>query len=379
MQITGASSAEHGVYANGPFDPLGKNNRGWYWYAEDIKVPTLWQAVSAKGGVTASVSWPVTVGATGITYNIPEYGPQSADLIKLISALSRPEGFLAELQRHLGPYIKDDSEKGDEVRVKYAVEILKRYKPQFMTVHLLAVDHASHAEGPFSKEANAALERVDGLISELEAAASATDKESVIAVVSDHGFSSIDRVLNLPTAFVNAGLLELSPAIPNAPRVVISWKAGISNGGGSAGIILKDPRDLKTREQVGALLRQLKADPGNGIARVLEGDELTRLGAWPNASYVVDMQSNYAIGSSLVGPLVESVHGGQHGFLATDPDMRAVFLIKGAPIAKGRRLGVIDMRQIAPTIAAILGVSLPSAVQQALDVTVHASPLPTSR
>jgi len=47
--ITGVSPARHGIYANTTFDPLRKNNGGWYWYAEDIKVPTLWDAAREAG------------------------------------------------------------------------------------------------------------------------------------------------------------------------------------------------------------------------------------------------------------------------------------------------------------------------------------------
>src|SRR5262245_49691525 len=42
--VTGVSPASHGIFANTPFDPFGKNQGGWYWYAEDIRVPTLWDA-----------------------------------------------------------------------------------------------------------------------------------------------------------------------------------------------------------------------------------------------------------------------------------------------------------------------------------------------
>jgi hypothetical protein len=40
----------------------------------------------------------------------------------------------------------------------------------------------------------------------------------------------------------------------------------------------------------------------------------------------------------------------------------------GPGIARGKQLGVIDMRQIAPTLAAILGVPLPAATQPKLAV-----------
>jgi len=41
--------------------------------------------------------------------------------------------------------------------------------------------------------------------------------------------------------------------------------------------------------------------------------------------------------------------------------MNSSFFIAGPGIAAGRDLGQIDMRDIAPTLAALLGVTLPSA------------------
>ena len=37
--LTGVSPAKHGIVTNTPFDPCSKNMGGWYWYAEDVKVP----------------------------------------------------------------------------------------------------------------------------------------------------------------------------------------------------------------------------------------------------------------------------------------------------------------------------------------------------
>jgi len=70
--LTGTSPAAHGILANNTFDPLGKNFGGWYWYAEDIKVPTLWDAATDAGLITANVHWPVSVSAR-ITWNLPQY------------------------------------------------------------------------------------------------------------------------------------------------------------------------------------------------------------------------------------------------------------------------------------------------------------------
>src|SRR6185436_11050080 len=69
--LTGVAPAKHGIYYNTTFDPFEKNMGGWYWYAEDIKAPTLWDATAKAGYVTASVDWPANVSAK-VTYNIAQ-------------------------------------------------------------------------------------------------------------------------------------------------------------------------------------------------------------------------------------------------------------------------------------------------------------------
>src|SRR5580658_3399177 len=96
--MTGVWPAKHGVFANTTFDPLGTNQSGWFWYAEDIRVPTVWEAAAKAGYVVGSVSWPVTVGARGISWLIPEYWRASTDEdIKLMRAISTP-GMMKEFE-----------------------------------------------------------------------------------------------------------------------------------------------------------------------------------------------------------------------------------------------------------------------------------------
>ena len=89
--ITGVWPAKHGIANNEVFDPTGRNMGGWYWYAEDIKVPTLWDAVHNAGGTTASISWPVSVGARAIDNDIPEYWrARIPEDLKVVRALTTP-------------------------------------------------------------------------------------------------------------------------------------------------------------------------------------------------------------------------------------------------------------------------------------------------
>jgi predicted AlkP superfamily pyrophosphatase or phosphodiesterase len=95
--INGVWPAVHGILANTTFDPRRENQGGWYWYAEDIRVATLWDAARQAGMTTASIQWPVSVGAR-VTWNIPEIWRANApDDAKLIRAVSTP-GLLAELE-----------------------------------------------------------------------------------------------------------------------------------------------------------------------------------------------------------------------------------------------------------------------------------------
>jgi hypothetical protein len=68
--------------------------------------------------------------------------------------------------------------------------------------------------------------------------------------------------------------------------------------------------------------------------------------------------------------LVSEIPGtpGSHGFSPEYPEMRASLFIAGNGIAHHRDLGIIDMRQIAPTVAGILNVQMPTAKAAPLNV-----------
>jgi hypothetical protein len=48
--------------------------------------------------------------------------------------------------------------------------------------------------------------------------------------------------------------------------------------------------------------------------------------------------------------------------------MRSSLFVSGMGVARNRDLGIIDMRQIAPTVAQLLNISLPSARAAALPI-----------
>jgi predicted AlkP superfamily pyrophosphatase or phosphodiesterase len=366
--LTGLSPAEHGIYNNLEFDPKNTFANAWYWYAPQIRVPTLWQAAHEAGLSTASIGWPVSVGATAVDFLIPEYwrvarltDVDPSDAL-LMAAVSRPEGLLQKMQARLGPYMRgnDPSPPGDEIKTRYALDILRTQKPKFMTIHLSSLDEQQHGHGPFSPEANQDLEVIDGQLAQLFAASRANDPKAIAVVVSDHGFARITHKVNLMQPFLRAGLVQGGGA----------WKAQPWSGSGMAAVMLHDPADSQIQAQVRDLLQSMKADPNNGIAEVLEGDAIKQRGAFPDASFLVVMKLGYYALADATSPLLSEVPGtqGSHGFSPEYPEMRAAFFIAGPGIAPHRDLGLIDMRSVAPTVAQQLGVHLSTGALAPLEV-----------
>jgi predicted AlkP superfamily pyrophosphatase or phosphodiesterase len=358
--MTGVWPAKHGIWANVVFDPLGRNQSGWYWYSEDIRVPTLWEAAAKAGYVVGSVSWPVTVGARGISWLIPEYWRASTDEdLKLMRAISTP-GMMKEFEPQTGRYETDlnNAIPGDWARTRYAEAIIRRKHTRFLTIHLAALDHLEHESGPFSPEAASGLEEIDRMVGTLEQAMRDETRNTAICIVSDHGFAAIDHQLNLRVPFVKAGLIT--------PK---DWTASPWDAGGLALVVLKNPADRNVRDRVDNLLHDLAADPANGISRILNRSEISVMGGALNAEFAVDMKPGFSLGAALNGPLVRAIKpGGTHGYAPTHPEMLASFLISGPGIRPDTYLGEIDMRSIAPTLAAYLRASFTTADLPALDI-----------
>jgi predicted AlkP superfamily pyrophosphatase or phosphodiesterase len=358
--VTGVWPAKHGILANTTFDPLRQNEEGWYWYTEDIRVPTLWDVAAAAGRTTASIQWPVTVGAH-ITWNIPEYWrANTPDDAKLLRALST-RGLLEEARAEIGEFRDgtDTSAKGDEILGRYAEWILEKKRPALLTLHLSSLDHIQHQTGPFSPEDIAVLESIDGTIGRIRATAEKlAPGHAYIAIVSDHGFVRTDAQLDLFPLFREARLFTV-----NDKGKITDWKAMPWPTGGSAAVVLKDAGDSATLSQVRELLAKVASDPANGVDRILESEELHKRGGYPTASFFVGLKPGWRTGAALDGPLLSKLPkvGGTHGAMPDLPDLHASFFLIGPGVPAGKSLGTIDMRDVAPTLAHEVGLTLPAA------------------
>ncbi len=359
--VTGVAPIRHGIRQNKPFDPLGRNADGWYWYADDIRATTLWDAAAEAGAATASVDWPVTVGAN-IRYDIAQYWrsrePGLEDGARLTRALST-RGLLDEAERAVGPYPRGYacSVEDDERRARFSEYLLETKRPRLHLAYFASLDEAQHRSGPGSPEAIRALERIDALVGRLQAAAARASGGAVVAVVSDHGFTVTDRELDLNQALFEAGLLQHDDR-----GHVRGWRAATWGQGGSASIVLRDAHDVPARVKVRRLLESLSRLRPSPIDRVHELDPALYPGGSPGEAFTVFLSLDTRLVDLRRGFVLRGADpAGDHGHDPRRPEMDAIFLVAGPGVPEGRDLGRIDMRDVAPTLAGLLRLRLPEA------------------
>ncbi len=360
--ITGKFPAQHGIYYNSPFEAQGQTGK-WYWKTSMIKAPTLWHAVRDAGMISASFLWPVSVGAP-IDYNLPEYWDleQGYDRIEPMREQEHPKGFLAEMEREVlgkmnertfnGDYLNREDRTGE-----MAAYVLETYKPNLITIHLIATDHFQHKEGregPMVFKSLAAADRAIGKIREAAERAGILDRTTFL-ITGDHGFVDIHTTLSPNIWLVNAGLMQ-----DNKDRG--NWKATFHTSGASAFLHLKDPNDKKTAERVKQILAKLPPEHQK-LFRIVGREELDKIGADPNAVLALAPIPGINMSAASSGELLKPAKGGTHGFFPDFKDIETGFVAWGAGIEKKviEQMGLEDVAGIVQYLLD-LNMELPIAV-----------------
>ncbi len=350
--ITGVPPSRHGIVNNTFVDPEGRAAGAWYWYARDIKVPTLPGAIRAKGLTAAAVSWPVTVGMD-LDYVVPEFNrSRHPEALSALRALSFPPR-LIDAYEGAGQPVGWPMTDAD--RTGMAAWIVRTFQPHFTLLHIFDNDSASHEFGPESPEALAALEQSDAQVAMmLDALKSAgiADRTNVV-IMSDHGFLPLQTQLQPNFVFKREGLIEVDDR-----GAITTWQAYFQASGGAGFVFLKNRDDGALRDRVHALLDGLAADPANGIEKVWTAADLASAGAYPDASFALTMKPAFYSGNAHTALLAPTGGKGGHGFDPTRPELHASMILAGPDVTPRGDLGVVRMSQIAPTIARWFGVQL---------------------
>lgn len=353
---TGTNPGTHGIVGNETFDPENRNQRGWRWYAEDIRVPTLWEAARARGLRTALVGWPVTVGARAEAL-LPEYWRAgTAEDVKLVRALSTP-GLFDEVAARFPKFLENYSPPAvkDAALTDVAVHLLETRKPHLLMLHIFEVDHWQHGKGPWSPEAKAAIENADAQIARVIAAAkkAGTWRSTALVVVSDHGFAAFRERLRLGVYLAQRGLVTLDDR-----ERVTEWKAALLPMHGLAYVYLKNPADEQARQEVLNLFAGMAGKLGSGIRHVYPPEEIRRLGGDAEAALAVGAVEGYDFAAGYSGDVFfPAGSAGGHGYDPRYASMRAALLLYGPGIAPGK-LEKARLIDVAPTVARWLGLNM---------------------
>lgn len=363
--ITGCHPAKHGILANEIFEPPTVLRSGkWYWDYSAIKVPTLLDAAKAKGWTTAAVSWPVCVGAP-VDVNFPEiWQPGSYDLaFQEIAKHCKPPDLIP---RVLTRYTLGRGQDRDVTLTHVARYIVEEYKPRLMLVHLVELDSVQHQYGPDTPEARAEAERSDARVGELLASYEAAGllKNTVVAIVSDHGFLPTRKSFHVNVVLTQAELIKPGKDEKGPAE---DWDAVGWNAGGSCSIMLKKPDDVAVLERVRKALAPYTGKPDSPILRILERHDIERVGGNPGAALMLDAGEGWTFGSSRNGPtMADSTRGdhplrGMHGQIPDRPELEATFVVAGPGVAEGLTVPSMRMIDVAPTLAGFLDLGLPTA------------------
>lgn len=357
--VTGVTPARHGIYYNTPFEPEGATGK-WYWDYSLIKAPTIWEAMHKAGKKTACVRWPVTFNAP-IDYRIPEYWnyKQMGDAREYTAKATQPAGLWTEVQQNATGMLEADDLNAeneelvqDENVARMAGYIIKKYKPNFMAVHLACTDHYEHENGREHYMVKASVAGADrGIKTMLEALNRAKIADSTLVIVlGDHGFENIYRSFNPNYLLKQAGLItDIKTG---------KWKAQFHTSGGSAFLQLKDKNDKATLKKVETLL-QSQPDSLKKYFALLDKAKLNAVGADPNVPLALTGLNGTTFGSKsekLIEPYKKIK--GTHGFYPDHKEIQTGFVAFGPGLKKGVMIPLMNMTDIAPLISKLAGLNM---------------------
>lgn len=355
--ITGVPPREHGIVSNRVLDPEGRSGDAWYWYASEVRVPTLVSVARARHRVTAAVSWPVSLGMD-VDFNLPEFwrgdSKHAVDL-RLLDLLSTPS-LRSAVETTRGRTFSYPL--SDEDRTDTALYLLRTQRPDLLLLHLFELDFAEHDHGPLTPQALQAVEQSDVMLGRVLAALVELGlaERSLVTIVSDHGFLPVEHKIQPNTVLRQAGLLSAEEK-----GKVRDWRAYFQSNGGSASLYLRDPTDSRLAEQVRGLFAPYLADPGKGLYAILGPEEIAARGGAAEFALALDAREGFMFGNDAVGPWsVPAEDKGAHGFDPYRSELYASLILAGPGLARKGDLGVVQMTAIAPTLAAYLGLEISS-------------------
>ncbi|MES2593912.1 MAG: ectonucleotide pyrophosphatase/phosphodiesterase [Verrucomicrobiota bacterium] len=378
--VTGVNPGKHGVLSNDYWDreqwkkiPLIPDPI--FNKEEIVKTPTIYDVVKQAGMTTAGVIWPASRGAKTLDWTVPDVFEQ-----ELFEKYGTPQ-LIAEA-RKLGIPIEKQMEwckagnpgkaQRDYMYSQLAQHIIRTKKPNFLALHLVSLDSFEHAHGRQVPEAYWAANDSDNRVADLIRAteeAGIRDKTTFV-ITTDHGFINFTKLINPNIVLKQEGLTKtvLGKTLDKSSKVF-----AMAEGGACFVYVF----DQANRDRILADITP-KLAAIEGVETVVERKDFAKTVGHLLAEedprepdLFLSAKDGYNFTDSLADSTVITkvdVQKGSHGYLQTHPDMGGCFVISGAGVKTGGSvIEKIDNRDVAPTMAKLLGVTIPGVEGRVLE------------
>jgi predicted AlkP superfamily pyrophosphatase or phosphodiesterase len=365
--VTGVPPARHGVLGNSYYDRKEQKTVSLlpdplFDKDEIVKVPTVYDAAHKAGLVTAGIVWPATRNAKTLDWTVPDmFGDEAWPKYGTPQWLAELRQAGLPIERH-GTWTKEPTGgvQRDWLYSRMARHLLEHHPPNLLLIHLVEVDHVEHKFGPRSPEAYWSVSFADDRVRDIVDAArrSKFGDNVTVVVASDHGFFPIEKDIR-----PNALLRELKLVETIDGKVARqAWCVG--QGGGCMVYVLNEGK----RAAIVARLKEAFTG-AEGIDAVFTAEEFAQIGQFtpqtdPRAPDLwLAAKSGYSFTDADSGTFIapRDAKAGTHGYLPDHPEMLGSLILSGAGIKPGVRLGKVSNQTVAPTIAELLGIELPTA------------------
>lgn len=363
--VTGVQPAKHGVIGNNYFDrtkgeviPLIPDPL--FDKEEIVHSPTIYDVAKGAGLKTAAIIWPASRGAKTLDWTVPDVFSD-----KVFQGHATPS-LLEEFKQAGIPFDKQEEwcrtgkgEDRDRMYVQMLNFVIRTHRPQVALLHLVEVDHVEHAKGPQTPEAYAAVKFADDRVREVwEELKKSFPGKATLIVSSDHGFFPYQQQIQPNVLLRNEQLVQAEGSKITGGSVRV-----LGQGGACFLYVLDAAKREELIERIAGLFKNVE-----GVDVVITPKDFPKYGlANPQddphmADVVLSAKKGYSFSDSLAGGLVVTPKSdevkGTHGYDPNQPGLHGSFVAWGAGIKAGTTVERIENIDVAPTMAALLGLNM---------------------
>ncbi len=375
---TGCYPAKHGISHNEHIIPgEGKNLVAkWHRFHSDVKCEDIIDVCKKAGYTTSIVGWPISGKHPNVDYLVNETWPENKaedapeDWEKVYLASGTPQWLYDEIVKDkiwMRQGRKQPSSSYFLVRI--ACDIIRKYTPDIMIIHVGNLDHFRHNTGVFSETTKRSLSDTDSMVRMLFDATkdAGTFEHTNFVVTSDHGQMTCSRV-----AYPNVLLKEKGFISTDKDGNITNCKAYVFGDGMSSQVHVNDE---SCKEELYKVLTEAAESGMHGFEKVYTAKEIYDAEKLSGPfDYVIESDGYTKLAFDWKGkeivPLpmgLYEVERGSHGFLP-DKGPKPVFLAVGPDIYQKKVIEHATLVDGALTYAKLMGVTLSNADGHSIDI-----------